>query len=136
MDNRDVAKISKINSAGLINIRLHNLWVDVNRHARSGKFALWNADLDRIWCELAGDEKEKNDSYKKIDSFNEKIAKVNPIINWKSTEGFESIDTDQERKKALQNQALLVKELFLRRLINVQGKGTAYQESVEDYMDD
>jgi len=137
--NNDFTKVSKINSAGLINLRLHNLWVDVNKHARGGKFALWNADLDRIWCELAGDERKKeddeNNSYKIMDNFNVAIAKVNPLVNWKATEGFESIDVDQEKKKSLQNKALLDKELFLRRLFNVQGKGTAYQESVEDYMD-
>lgn len=128
-------KLSKINSAGLINLRLHNLWVDAGKHARKGRYADWNFDLDVIWRELGGDVDEGKEPEKKFLKFNSKLAEINPINNWKKNDGFSIVPKDKEEKKTKQYFLLMDKELFLRRLMNKQGKGTAYQDSIDDYMD-
>tara|TARA_R100001530_G_C4248211_1_gene137127 strand:- start:116 stop:532 length:417 start_codon:yes stop_codon:yes gene_type:complete len=122
-------KISKINSAGLINLRMHNLWEDANKHKRTGEFSKWNGDLDAIWCELVGDVdegKEDDENFKKL---NEVLGKCGILMNWNvKQDGFSSVNQTILLSKAKQYQALLLKEAFLRRLQNTQGKGTAYAE--------
>ena len=54
-------KTSKYNAGVAIQIRLDKLWTDTHNHCRQGRFSLWNADLDRVWCELAADLKEEKD---------------------------------------------------------------------------
>ena len=56
--NEEIVKLSKINSASLINMRINNIWLEVNKAAVSGNYFRWNSHLDRIWCELGGDVKE------------------------------------------------------------------------------
>jgi len=136
----DAQKISKINSAGLINLRLHNLWVDVNNHSRKGMFSLWNGDLDRLWCEMAADvipttkgDKEDDETLRIFDTIKEKIKKLSPITNWKSSDGFKHLDDTQKSTKQIQYEMLMEKEIFLRRLQNKQGKGTAYIEEDDDW---
>jgi len=129
----EATKISKINSAGLINQRMHNLWNDSNNHKRKGAFSLWNGDLDAIWCELGGDVKEGEDEDKKFNELNESISKVSPLVNWEGHFGFNLPSKDQMLTKAKQYQLLMKKELFLRRLQNKQGKGTAYVQEEDDW---
>ena len=52
---QEAEKISKFNSANLINFRINNLWIDANNHSRAGLYNKWNSDLDCIWDELVGD---------------------------------------------------------------------------------
>ena len=128
-------KLSKINSAGLINLRLHRLWEDCNRHSRAGKFLAWNGDLDRIWCELGGDVDEGKDTWNQWIEISKEIKKIAPLKNWKPLDGFTELDANDYKNKGAQFDVLMNKELFLRKLQNKQGKGTAYAESIEDYMD-
>lgn len=149
-EESEITKLSKFNSAALISLRLHNLWVDVNNHSRKGVYAMWNGDLDRLWCELAADvmpsqKKEgENDKTVKKDSDNDKIIKaynkikedvkeVHPIKNWKTSSGFEGINSDEQDSQLKQYEILMDKEIFLRRLQNKQGKGTAYIEEDDDW---
>lgn len=127
MDNEDGQKVSKYNSGIAIIMRLDNLWRDTHTHSRGGAFSKWNQDLDRIWCELARDIKE--DEYKKketyFDKFDEElIAKGNFEDN--ASEGFKDVKPEQIKKRAEQYLILMKKELFLRRLENTLGKGTAW----------
>ena len=55
--NEESTKLSKINSAGLINLRIHDIWIEVNKYAVRGDYLKWNYNLDRVWCELGGDVK-------------------------------------------------------------------------------
>ena len=115
-ESQQETKISKFNSTLAILFRIDRLWQDAHRHSRSGKLIAWNWDLDRVWCELAADVKE--DDEKKFEEFNDAIAKIDKI-----TGGGELY------KK------LLEKEIFIRKLQNKQGKGVAYEESFEEYME-
>lgn len=126
-------KISKINSAGLINLRLHNLWNDVNKHARQGQFSSWNSDLDRLWCELAGDVKENNDVHKNFKKIQEELKKISPLINWKDNRGFKEFSDEEKKQQSIQYDKLMEKEVFLRKLQNKQGKGTAYVDPEDDW---
>ena len=132
----EITKISKINSAGLINLRLHRLWEDCNKHSREGKFLSWNGDLDRIWCELAGDVDEGKETENKWGDIKKGLKPILPFRNWKLTSGFQDISMAQIKLKSGQYEALMEKEIFLRKLMNKQGKGSAYQDSIDDYMDE
>ncbi|KKL64869.1 hypothetical protein LCGC14_2160640, partial [marine sediment metagenome] len=124
----------------------NNLWLNVNRYASSGQYRKWNSELDRIWCELVGDVKEvKNKNEEKSEGqdeeksdedkfkeFNKKISKE--IKKLKPKKGFS--EYSKEDKDVMINiyEAIQEKEIFLRRLMNKQGKGTAYEESWDDYI--
>ena len=137
----EAEQTSKINSGMLINLRLNDLWKDAHRHARAGKYSEWNDDLDRVWCELGGDEKEVAKDHKNYDKSAD--AEYNKLtmayadsckLVIKKT-GFNKYNSDDKVEFAKQKSALIKKEIFLRRLQNKQGKGTAYHDSSEDYMD-
>ena len=127
----EIYKVSKINSGMLIAMRLDMLWKDANKHKRSGEYSNWNGDLDAVWCELGGDEKEGGDADKKYESLTKEIANFSPVINWNTSSGFNLIQKPDMLKKLNQYKILIKKELFLRRLQNKQGKGTAYDEDLD-----
>ena len=137
--SQEITKLSKINSASLINMRISNIWMNVNRYASSGMFMKWNSELDRIWCELVGDvspkkKKKKDDDEEKgdeeiFDGFNEEISKE--FSNLKKKKGFEEYSKDDKSIRLKIYQKIQKKEVFLRRLMNRQGKGTAYQEEAD-----
>ena len=133
---------SKINSGMLINLRLNELWKDAHRHSRAGKYSQWNDDLDRVWCELGGDEKEIEKDDKNYDTSSDfeynRLTKdyIEACSDYKKQEGFGKIDEEQRGSLGKQKGALIKKEIFLRRLQNKQGKGTAYNDNSADYMDD
>ena len=116
--------ISKLNSGGLINLRLHNLWVDRHKYARNGDYNKWNEMLDGIWCELGSDVKEGSDNDKKYWKLSLNFSKA--IGEKKKKIGFNGTSSEEKTSKTKQKIALIKKELFLRRLQNKQGKGTAY----------
>ena len=127
-------KTSKYNSAIDQLKRINNLWQKVNLAAETADFLKWNMVLDRIWCELGGDLGDSTDDKKTIASFqafNDKIVKLYPL-NSGGSKSFNPPNEIQQNKKALQYQTLLEKELFLRKLQNLQGKGTAYSDGEED----
>lgn len=116
------AKTSKINSAGLINSTLERLWLDVYNAMDSGDYVRWNIKLDAIWSILGGDCKDGDADDKGMKDINLKIYETGSL-NSKIGSGF-SQSTNPNNSQ--QYQLLLKKNLFLRRLQNSQGKGTAY----------
>ena len=106
----DEPKLSKYNAALAQLYRIDDLWQVANLHSRSGQLIQWNWDLDVIWRELAGDANK--DDFIEYNRINKQI-----IIN--------------RKKRGLLYQTLQEKEIFLRKLQNKQGKGTAYYEDDE-----
>jgi len=109
-------KVSKFNSTLAILIRIDFLWQRANNAAIAGKLMNWNWVLDRIWCELSVDANE--DDEKKLELLNKEIKPAVKI---------------EDKNKLYKD--LLKKEIFLRKLQNKQGKGIAYEDSIDDYMD-
>ena len=137
--SEEVVKLSKINSASLINMRIHNIWLEINKAAVSGNYLRWNNYLDRIWCELVGDVKEKEELKGKepieINNFNNLDKDVSTDLQkMGKKEGFSQLSEDDKSKMSKAYDSLMKKEAFLRRLMNKQGKGTAYEESWDDYI--
>lgn len=125
--------ISKYNSGINIIMRLDELWKHVNLYASVGKFANWNSYLDRIWCELARDLKETEFTKKQEDfsAFDTKIVEIGGFgDNAKDT--FNKVDKDLIKNRNKHYKELMNKELFLRRLENHLGKGTAWDEGEGD----
>lgn len=128
-------KTSKINSGMLQVIRLDLLWKDAHFHSRNGMYRKWNEDLDRIWCELAGDVKEdvkegeKTEAEKYEDLDKEYVKTISNI----QKKGFKSYSDEDLKKLHFQKKALMNKETFLRKLQNKQGKGTAYDLDDDDF---
>lgn len=124
---------SKINAAGLINLSLENLWVQVYRAQSNCNLAVCNRHLDSIWLILGGDlpaNDNKVKQYKEIDKAIGKTGNLSHVHN-----SFGIVSQDELKIIAVQYRLIMEKALFLRRLQNKQGKGTAYEESIEDYMD-
>lgn len=122
--------LSKYNSASLMNMRLNNLWILVNEHARKGHYNEWNAALDRIWCELASDVKENSDEEKYFININTELGNLG-LKSW-GAKGFNILDYKEKLSMTKQYMVLMKKEIFLRRLQNKQGKGTAYYDESDD----
>ncbi len=129
----DIGNISKYNSGALINLRLNELWQDSHKHKRKAEYSSWNGDLDAVWCELAGDVKEGDEKDKDWDKLNLDLSRLSPIINWNNSSGFNRVVYSQKLRMQKQYLELIKKEVFLRRLQNIQGKGTAYGEGDEDW---
>jgi len=129
-DNTD-DKISRINSAGLINSILENLWRESYNAMANGDYLKWNSKLDSIWTILGGDCEENKDEDKSILKINLSIYEAGTLKS-KAGGGF---NDKINPNNALQYQLLLRKSLFLRRLQNKQGKGTAYQNDDDDDID-
>ena len=129
--------LSKINSAHIVNVTLNELWKDYFRHYKSQKYKDANMDLDCIWTVLGGEKgvagTDKEKEYLKIEN---EIASRGAMPN-----GFSRLilskKPDEEFIKFIRLQVvnLQKKALFLRRLQNEQGKGSAYHDADEDYMD-
>ena len=75
----DDNKTSKLNSGGLINLRLDELWKDAHKHSRLGLYSLWNADLDCIWSELAGEYSDNDQEVKDFNIINSNTLLYNGI---------------------------------------------------------
>ncbi len=126
-------KISRINAAGIINVTLENLWKNVFDSMSQGSLVIWNRKLDSIWSILGGDVKEDDDNDKKMKALNERIYKTGSLNHKKS--GFKKLEEEESIKMSMQYILLNEKNLFLRRLQNKQGKGTAYASDDMDDMD-
>lgn len=125
------SKMSKFNSAGLINATLERLWVDSHNAMTIGNYVLWNTKLDAIWTILGGDVKEGSDDDKKFQELSLKIYESGSLRG-KIGIGF---NKKENPDNTIQYQHLMRKSLFLRRLQNSQGKGTAYASDDEDDFD-
>lgn len=129
-------QISKINSAALVNITLTNLWNDNFRHFRLGKFLSANSDLDCIWTILGGEKNIKGTSTEKeYNKIEKRLSETGNVVDSIQTKGFNTISKDQLTRFSKQKDIILEKALFLRRLQNTQGKGTAYYDGSEEDMD-
>jgi len=126
-------RISKINAAGIINITIENLWRDVFIAMSNSNLVLWNKKLDAIWSILGGDQEKGDTVDKKMTALNSRIYATGSLSHTKV--GFEKLGDDAAEKMALQYLLLNEKNLFLRRLQNKQGKGTAYMGEDRDDMD-
>ncbi len=126
-------RISKINAAGIINVTIENIWRDVFLAMAKGNLVTWNRKLDAIWGILGGDQEDDDDVDKKMEALNLKIYNTGGLSHKKV--GFKKLEEDESTKMALQYLLLNKKNLFLRRLQNKQGKGTAYQSDDRDDMD-
>ena len=135
-------KTSKYNSGIAIIYRLDGLWKDVNLHSRAGQFSKWNIDLDKIWCELARDISPKEYDDKKDKEgvvikkgyktqFDEVDNKALSFGNFNDNiqDSFNKLTPQDIKIRENQYKALTEKELFLRRLENHVGKGTAFEDS-------
>jgi len=125
---------SRFNSGMLINLRLNNLWVLTHTYARKGQYSDWSAVLDRLWCELSADIEEDTagkESNKKFNDIEDELAKVG-VTNWGKFGGFEEKDAKTKLIMTKQYRLLMKKEIFLRKLQNKQGKGTAYYDESEN----
>lgn len=132
------AKKSKYNT-GLAKIyRLDGLWKSVNIFSTSGKYSKWNEFLDRIWCELCNDLKENTEDEKDFKKNKEKIenldGEIGRIGNFEdnATDSFNPVTKNQMDKRNEHYKKLMEKEIFLRRLENILGKGTAWEDEDED----
>lgn len=128
---------SKINAAGLINLTTNNLWVDFYNDFRKGKYLSANNDLDCIWTILGGEKGvEKSPEEEAYNEIEKELKETGSLSNGISTKGFEDINPKFILRQSRQKRTLLKKALFLRRLQNEQGKGTAYEKGESDYMDE
>ena len=128
------SKLSKINAAALINLTIAELWKDSYRHSRAGDLSKWNADLNCLWIELAGDVDIGSEEEKGFNKVEGDLIKLGSLGTSKVT-GFVEKEEGEKIKNAKQYKLLMDKALFLKRLQNKQGKGTAYQDDADDYMD-
>jgi len=134
----DTYEKSKINPAAIINITMENLWRDAFSFQSKNKLYEWDKKLDSLWLILGGDEPEQQENSKKRDfvkEFNEidkRIKATGSLIH--RPQGFKQLDGDEAEIIDIQYDLLKEKSLFLRRLQNKQGKGTAYDMGEEDYM--
>jgi len=136
----DFMGTSKINAAGLINLTLENLWNEAFKKQTKNELWKWNRYLDSIWLILGGDviikdneNKKTNKIFQEFNSLEIKIGETG-TLNHKKT-GFNKITKTEIKTMARQYQLLMKKSLFLRRLQNKQGKGTAYKDPGEDDFD-
>lgn len=142
--NEEEQKTSKYNAGVAIQMRLDGLWKLVNVNCVAGNFKNWNSYLDRVWSELARDIKEieYNDfktkegkeviGYKtKFDKFDEELGKLGKF-NDNAADSFKPVTSDETDKRNKQYKLLMEKELFLKRLENHLGKGTAFEHEDED----
>lgn len=108
--NDSEPKQSKYNAALAQLYRVDNLWKSAHFNSRSGNLKEWNWDLDSIWRELASDAIPKD---------NKKFYTINNLIK------------RYKKNKPQFYRILEYKEIFLRKLQNSQGKGSAYYEDDE-----
>jgi len=127
----DDEQMSRINSAGIINITLENLWRDCYSAMATGKLVLLNRKLDAIWTLLGGDVTPGDDTDKEMQEIDLKIYEQGSLNPKKK--GFETHGEGASKTMAIHYVLLKKKALFLRRLQNAQGKGTAYVD--HDYDD-
>jgi len=123
------SKSSKINSAMILNIYINELFKDYSKHFREGKFLNSNNDLDMVWVILGGEPHIKDSQTEKdFKIINEKLFNLGKLTNGIEPRGFNEIDEKTVIKINKQREVLIEKGLFLSRLRNEQGKGTAYTD--------
>lgn len=126
-------KISKFNTAALINSRLHNDWVESLNCLKTGKFNRCDLILNNIWIELAGDLENKEYKEKEIELKN--IDKeIGTLSDNDANSGFQESSKEEKQKRVKQYKKLVEKSLFLKRIEKLLGKGTSWVDEEEDLM--
>jgi len=121
------SKISKYNSAFLINSRMDELWRHFHNSIAKRDYSKANVYLDRIWGELSGDATDDDEkAYGRIDQ------KMPHSKEFEPPRGFEKMMKNYIVALTRQYIFLMKKEMFLRKLQNRQGKGTAYYTDEDD----
>ncbi len=133
LNEQNDEKLSRINAAGLINMTIEGLFKESYTAMAHGNLVLQNRKLDAIWCILGGDEDENGDKDKAFCKIDLALHQLGGL-NHKKT-GFQQRNDDENSKVAQQYLWLRKKSLFLRRLQNDQGKGTAYKSDDDDDME-
>lgn len=132
----EFGKLSKINSAGLVNSTLSNLWLEYFRHYRTGQFLNANSDLDCIWTILGGEKGIEGEiTEKKYKVIECRLIQTGNLSNTTERKGFDKVNPDVILRKGKQKLIITEKAVFLRRLMNKQGKGTAYTNEDEGDFD-
>lgn len=129
-------QVSKFSSGVNQLLRLDNLWKDANSHSRSGRYSLWNNDLDTVWRELARDLGDNDYTKKKqsFDKFDSELGDAGKFLDFGS-DTFDDVSPEQIKSRSKHYKILNQKELFLRRLENFLGKGTTWDEDDDDGFD-
>lgn len=117
-------KLSKYNSGVAQLYRIDAIWKDCNKLSCAGRLEQWNWKLDAMWRELAADL--ASDSKDVIEFNNINLEFIKLLIDLKQRK----FRVEEFREK--QYQVFQKKELFLRRLQNKLGKGSAYEDQDED----
>lgn len=127
---------SKINAAGLINLTTNNLWNEFFNDFRKGKYLSANNTLDCLWVIFGAEKTIPGTDDEQIQKDIEmELSNSGSLTDGVSTKGFSGVPPKDLKKQAVQKNILLKKALFLGRLQNKQGKGTAYETGEADYMD-
>jgi len=117
-------KISEFNESMLQIQRLHNHWLELSKFREQGDLGKAKFKLDSIEIELMNDVRDltdENSNYiEKLNDINEKIYNLNP----------------KEIKSIIDLYKLLKeKEIILRQIQQLCGKGSRYRDFTEDEMD-
>lgn len=128
-------KKSKYNSAIALLYRLDSLWKQANYSATTNQLIRWNLVLDAVWREIAEDSNVKEKEEKKFSSFNKDLVKAKFFETNEKPQGFEDKKPKDKEKEAVHYQILNNKEIWLRKLQHKLGKGTVYEDTIDDYLD-
>ena len=123
---------SKYNSAMAQLYRLNDLWNKSHEFAIKGNYDAYKFTLDRAWVELAPDCSDKQVQTKKeyLLLLN-KISKTlrNIQLGKKPDKRLSpSMEKDERITRGRYYSALQRYEIFLRKILNSQGKGSAYRD--------
>lgn len=123
-------KTSKINSAGLINLRMNKLWSLADTCSVNADIKKWYLILDTIWGNLAADSepKDKGDYKRILDG----LITEEFFQTYKEKSGFHIPDDGEVSKHHLYYRMLRQFQIFLKEVENKQGKGSAYRDSFDD----
>ena len=127
--NTDPTKklLSDFNEAKYQILRLHNIWLNCNLLSCAGNLIEWNWKLDSAWRELRKDAKDLDGNKEKEEgdenSFFNRIETINKQIAKNKSDKQELYKTIME------------KEMILRELQDVSGKGSKKKRQDEDLMD-
>ena len=134
-DAGSTEKVSKFHGAFDQLRRIDALCAMAHRDVRSGNYQNWNTCLDRLWMEFVGDldiENEKDmQTEEDFDKINKELVGLFPLFSTMH-DTWNKKPADFIQKKSKQYLILSGKEIFLRRLQNKLGKGTAWRDESED----
>ena len=112
---------SKYNSALAQLYRLNDLWSQCHTYAFKGDFKGYKFTLDRIWVELGPEATSEQIKNKK---------NYGVLISQLFKENAGTLNSSKEVRNKLYG-VLQAYEIFLRKVLNAQGKGIALKEDTE-----